>query len=93
MNTHFLLLSLSFFLFLSFVTVTTTFFFSSKIFSELQELLFFLFFLPLSFFQQQHKDLVHKTLKQMDAQIYGIFILAPSTNMGQSSGGSRDDQL
>jgi hypothetical protein len=89
-----LLLSLSFFLFLSFVPVTTTFFFSSKIFSELQELLLFFFVLSSSlFFQHQHKDLVHKTLKQMDAQIYGIFILAPSTNMGQSLGGSRDDQL
>jgi hypothetical protein len=50
------------------------------------------FFLSL-FIQQQHKDLVHKTLEQMDAQIYGIFRLAPSTNMGQSLGGSGDDQL
>jgi hypothetical protein len=32
-------------------------------------------------------------LEQMDAQIYGIFRLAPSTNMGQSLGGSGDDQL
>jgi hypothetical protein len=43
---------------------------------------FFLFFLPLSFFQQQHKDLIHKTLEQMDAQIYGIFRLAPKHNYG-----------
>jgi uncharacterized protein YqhQ len=83
-----------FLLFPSFVLVTTTFFFSSKIFFELQELLlFFLFFLPLYFFQQQHKDLVHKNLEQMVTQIYVIFRLAPSTNMGQSLGGSGDDQL
>jgi hypothetical protein len=90
----FLFLSLCFLLFLSFVSSTTTFFFSSKIFFELQELLLFFcsFFLSL-FFQQQHKDLVHKTLEQMVTQIYGIFILAPSTNMGQSLGGSGDDQL
>jgi hypothetical protein len=85
--------SLSFLCFLSFV-LATTFFFSSKIFFELQELLLFFcsFFLSL-FFQQQHKDLIHKTLEQMDAQIYGIFRLAPSTNMGQSLGGSGNDQL
>jgi amino acid permease len=54
---------------------------------------FFLFFLPLAFFQRQHKDLVHKSLEQMDAQIYELFRLAPSTNMGQSLGGSEDEQL
>jgi hypothetical protein len=81
-------------LFLSFVSAATTFFFSSKIFFELQELLLFLFCsFFLSLFQQQHKDLVHKTLEQMDAPIYGIFRIAPSTNMGQSLGGSGDDQL
>jgi hypothetical protein len=81
-------------LFLSFVLVTTTFFFSSKIFFELQELLlFFALSSSLSLFQQQHKDIVHKTLVQMDTQIYGIFRLAPSTNMGQTLGGSGDDQL
>jgi predicted MPP superfamily phosphohydrolase len=81
-------------LFRSFVSATTTFFFSNKIFFELQELvLFFYSFFHSLFFQQQHKDLVHKTLEQMDAQIYGIFRLAPSTNMGQSLGGSGDDQL
>jgi hypothetical protein len=78
-------------LFLSFVSATTTIFFNNKIFFELHELLFFCSFSL--FFQQQHKDLVHKTLEQMDAQIYGIFSLAPSTNMGQSLGGSGDDQL
>jgi hypothetical protein len=65
---------------------------AARFFFELQELLF-LFFLLSLFFQQQHKDLVHKTLEQMDAQIYGIFRLAQSTNMGQSLGGSGDDQL
>jgi uncharacterized protein YhhL (DUF1145 family) len=79
-----LLLSLFFLLFLSFVAATSAFFFSSKIFFKLQELLlFFLFFLPLSlFFQQQHKDLAHKTLEQMDTQIYGIFRLAPKHKYG-----------
>jgi hypothetical protein len=53
---------------------------------------FYFFVLSSSlFFQQQHKDLVHKTLEQMVTQIYGIFILAQSTNMGQSLGGSGDD--
>jgi hypothetical protein len=81
-------------LLLPFVSATTSFFFSSEIFFELQELLFFFALSSsLSLFQQQHKDLVHKTLEQMDAQIYGIFRLAPSTNMGQSLGGSRYDQL
>jgi hypothetical protein len=81
-------------LLLPFVSATTSFFFSSEIFFELQELLlFFALSSSLSLFQQQHKDLVHKTLEQMDAQIYGIFRLVPSTNMGQSLGGNRYDQL
>jgi hypothetical protein len=52
MNTNFLLLSLSFFLFcfLSFVSATTTFFFSSKIFFEMQELLLLFFVLSSSLF-------------------------------------------
>jgi hypothetical protein len=70
-------------------------FFQHQDFFELQELLLFYFFVLSSSlsFQQQHKDLVHKTLEKMDAQIYGIFRLAPSTNMGQCLGGSGDDQL
>jgi hypothetical protein len=83
-------------LFVSFVSATTTFFISSKIFLEPQELLLFFFSFGLSsslFFQQQHKDPVHKTLEQINAQIHGIFRLSPSTNMGQSLGGNGDDQL
>jgi hypothetical protein len=70
-------------------------FFQHQDFFELQELLLFYFFVLSSSlsFQQQHKGLVHKTLEKMDAEIYGIFRLAPSTNMGQSLGGSGDDQL
>jgi hypothetical protein len=68
--------------FLSFVSAARTFFFSSKFFFEQQELCFVLsFFL---FFQQQHKDLVHKILEQNDRQIYRIFRTVPSINMGQS---------
>jgi hypothetical protein len=93
MNSHFLLLlSLSqqqlFFFYFS-----NNFFSAARFFFELQDSFVFCSFFLSLFFQQQHKDLVHKTLEQMDAQIYGIFRLAPSTNLGQSLGGSGDDQL
>jgi hypothetical protein len=94
MNTHFLLLSLScFFCYFFLLFQQQLSFLAARFFLNCRD--FFCFFVLSSslFFQQQHKDLVHKTLEQMDAQIYGIFRLAPSTNMGQSLGGSGDDQL
>jgi hypothetical protein len=83
-------LSLSLFAISFFFLATRTFFLSNKIFLNSRN--FFCSFF-LSLFWQQHNDLVQKTLKQNDPQIYRIFRTARSTNMGQILGGSGDDQL
>jgi hypothetical protein len=95
MNAHFFLLSLSFCsLFLLFQQQQHSLSVARFFLNRKNFFCFFSFGLSSSlFFQQQHKDPVHKTLEQINAQIYGIFRLSPSTNMGQSLGGSGDDQL
>jgi hypothetical protein len=91
-----LLLSLSFFFALSFFLLfqqQQLSFSAARFFLNCRNFFYFFVLSSSLFFLQQHKDRVHKTLDQMDAQIYGIFKLATSTNMGLSLGGSGDDQL
>jgi hypothetical protein len=90
--TFFFSLFLSFVL--SFVSATRAFFFNKIFLNSKNFFCFFPFVLSSSlFFQQQHKDLVHKTLEQIVAQIYGIFRLAQAQIWAKVLGGSGDDQL